>query len=338
MFARRLAPAICGLVAVLSGCDKEKAPSPAPPASASAAAVAPASASATTNAAVDSPVTPPRPRMHTGPALLFIRSAQGLDLKDEQRTAIDKLEGQLDEGDDAKTAIEDLHQDVIAGVKAGKVENAKLEPRIAAIQKLIQTRLDKEAVTLNALYAALEPPQRATVVADVRAQQKDREDRFAKRDAGAENAADRTKRRLDRLTKELDLDATQQPKVQAILASLPPPTDLHATLKKQLDALLEAFEKEAFDAKKLDAFKPAEAKARVGIDREVQLLAQLVPILKPEQRDVLAARLEGGRQAGGPLLQGGPPHVWPFPFEEEPGTRAFWEAPSKQRKPPPVRR
>src|SRR5689334_11933853 len=98
MFARRLAPAICGLVAVLSACDKEKAPSPAPPASASAAAVAPASASATTNAAVDSPVTPPRPRVHTGPALLFIRSAQGLDLKDEQRTAIDKLEGQLDEG------------------------------------------------------------------------------------------------------------------------------------------------------------------------------------------------------------------------------------------------
>ena len=268
---------------------------------------------------------------------MFVRSAEGLDLKDEQTATVEKLDSQLDEGDDAKNAIDELHQDVIAGVKAGKVDTAKLEPRLAAIQKLIQARLDKEAVVLNALYAVLEPPQRATVIADIRAQERERDDRFGKRDAGAESVADRNKRRLDRLTKELDLDASQQPKVQAALAALPAPTDVHAQWRKQLDALLTAFEGDAFDAKKLDAFKPAEAKARIGIDREVQLLAQLVPILKPEQRDVFAARLEGGRQAGGPLLQGGPPHVWPFPFEEEPGNRAFWETPSK-RKPPAVRR
>src|SRR5262249_36924138 len=141
------------------------------------------------------------------------------------------------------------------------------------------------------------------------------------------------KRRVERLTKALDLDGAQQTSVQAIVASMPQPTEIHEQWKKQWDALLAAFESETFDAKKLDAFKPAEAKARVGIDREVQLLAQLVPILRPEQRDVLAARLESGRQAGGPMMQGGPPHVWPFPFEEEPGARAFWEAPPRQKAP-----
>jgi Spy/CpxP family protein refolding chaperone len=264
---------------------------------------------------------------------MMVRAAQGLDLKDAQQATVDKLEAELDVDDGARAELEALHDELIAGVKAGKVDATKIDPRVASIQKTIQARLDKEAAAVNALYTALEPSQRKAVTTDLRAKQEEREARFAAttKDAGAASP-DLAKRRLERLTKVLDLDPAQQTKVQAILAGMPAPPDLRAERNKQTEALLTAFEGETFDAKKLDAFKPGAAKARVGVDREAQFLSQLVPVLKPEQRDVLAARLDQGKQGGGPM-RGNLGHVWPFPFEEEPGNRAFWDSPARGKAP-----
>jgi Spy/CpxP family protein refolding chaperone len=322
-----------GCLLALFACDKDKG-SPAPAASAPAAsttsAAASASASAMASAAAPGDAGAPI-RMHAGPALMMVRVADGLELKDTQQATIDKLEAQLDVDDDTHTDLDALHDDLIAGVKAGKIDTAKLDPRIAAIQKNIQARLDKEAGALNTLFSTLEPAQRKDVTRDVREKQKDRDARFAAMAADA-SKPDVAKGRLERLTKELDLDAAQQTKVQAVLAGMPAPTDVHAERKKQLDALLTSFEGETFDAKKLDAFKPGAAKARIGVDKEAQFLSQLVPVLKPEQRDVLAARLDLGKQGGG-RMRGNMGHVWPFPFEEEPGSRAAWDTAARGKPP-----
>ena len=120
---------------------------------------------------------------------------------------------------------------------------------------------------------------------------------------------------FDRLTRGLDLDADQQKKVDAIIAKedaakagRPDP----AEMKKNVEAMLAAFEKDTFDAKKLDTFDVK--KARAPMEQEAKLLAQLVPLLKPEQREKLAAKMEkgpsphGGRGAGfrpRPLLEEG---------------------------------
>jgi Spy/CpxP family protein refolding chaperone len=114
------------------------------------------------------------------------------------------------------------------------------------------------------------------------------------------------KSNVDRLTRGLDLDAEQQKKIDAIAAKDDtakggkPDT---AEMKKNVEALLVAFEKDTFDPKKLEAFDPK--KARGPMEQETKLLVQVVPILKPEQREKLAAKMEKGPSPHGRRAPGG---------------------------------
>ena len=255
---------------------------------------------------------------HGGPSVMLFQAARALDLKDEQKAKIDAAEktahaGAADASRDAmKAATKDLHSDLVAGIKAGKIDTTKLEPRYVAVEKVVAETHAKEAEALNALHAALDATQRKAVTASVRAKQAMREDKMAHRE-GADGGggpdggkgAFTSKRSLDRLTRGLDLDADQQKKVDAIVAkedatktARPDP----AEMKKNVEAMLVAFEKDTFDAKKLDAYDVK--KLRAPMEQETRLLVQLVPILKQEQRDKLAAKMErgpsphGGRGAG----------------------------------------
>jgi hypothetical protein len=58
------------------------------------------------------------------------------------------------------------------------------------------------------------------------------------------------------------------------------------------DALLSAFAQDGFDAKKVDFGVVAGKSAHELIEREVRFLSQLLTILRPEQRDPLAASRE----------------------------------------------
>ncbi|MDB4937812.1 MAG: hypothetical protein JWP87_4784 [Labilithrix sp.] len=246
---------------------------------------------------------------HGGPAAMLFQAARALDLKDEQKTKIDAAEKTAHTGADEasreamKTAAKELHTDLVAGIKAGKIDSAKLAPRYAAVEKVAADAHAKEAEALGALHAALDSTQRKAVTANVRAKQAAREAKMAEhgaRDGGA-GAGDAgsfspARRSIERLTRGLELDADQQKKVDALTAKedtnkagRPDP----AEMKKHMDALLVAFEKDAFDAKKVDGFDNAKM-ARAPMEQETKLLAQLVPILKPEQRENLAAKMEKG--------------------------------------------
>jgi Spy/CpxP family protein refolding chaperone len=114
-------------------------------------------------------------------------------------------------------------------------------------------------------------------------------------DAGAGDGGAKPGRRVDHLLRGLDLDADQQKKVDAVAASAKDDGKGRpdfAEMKKRVDALLTAFEKDAFDAKKVDAFDTK--KMRGPMEEETKLLGQLLPILKPEQREKLAAKMEKG--------------------------------------------
>ena len=154
---------------------------------------------------------------------MLVHAARDTDLKDAQKTAVDKIEQQL-HGEEAtpRSEFKDLHSDIVAAVKAGKIDKTALEPRLAAVDKAIQDRQAKQADALNTLYAALEPAQRKAVTAAIRAKQAEREAHAAehaadKKTDGKEADPDRAKRRLNRMTKELDLDAAQQKSVEALL-------------------------------------------------------------------------------------------------------------------------
>src|SRR5690606_35611940 len=82
-------------------------------------------------------------------------------------------------------------------------------------------------------------------------------------DGGADGGPPRmhefsAQKRIERLTRDLDPDAEQEKKVEALAKDDPkaPPMSMEAAraeAKKHGEALLAAFEKDGFDAKKLDA-------------------------------------------------------------------------------------
>jgi Spy/CpxP family protein refolding chaperone len=187
------------------------------------------------------------------------------------------------------------------------MDAAKLTPLQAALEKAIQARKDKDSAALNALYAALEPEQRKAVVAAVRSKRAEREAHMQEKGAEGDKpaAADWNKKRLERMTKELDLDAGQQKKVEALLAKQEHPAPatmdtMREEMKKRTDALLTAFEGSGFDATKMELWPTPEKKPGDAADKHVQYLSQLIPILKPEQREKLATRMENPPMARGP--------------------------------------
>lgn len=304
---RPLPFAVSFVIAVAAGaaCDKKETPAPAPTASASAAESAKPLASAPAASASSAPGEGRMRGFHGGLAGMLFRGARDLSLKDDQKAKIDKLAEDLHprtaDGGAARDEMRERHAELAAEIRAGKIDTAKLDAMTASVEKTVQAQKDNEAAALNGLHAALEPEQRKTLVETLKTRPaRERRDADGGADAGAWRE-ERAKRRAAAMTHELDLDDAQQKKLEAILAKDVPPAPAGAKgppspadMKKQIDAALDAFDKDAFDAKKLPGFADAGKTARAFAGHEVQLFAQLVPILKPEQREKLAKRVEGG--------------------------------------------
>jgi Spy/CpxP family protein refolding chaperone len=242
---------------------------------------------------------------HGDLALTMVHAAGGIDLNDAQKATVDKVEQSLtDSGEPIHAAFKELHGDLEAQVKAGKIDKSKLEPRLAALDTAMQGHVDKEGQALTDLHAALTPAQRKTLVADVRAKMADHETRTAEHGA---KGADWQKRKLDHLTTSLSLDDGQQKTVDAFLAkdttTAAAMEAKHADMKKWKDSMLTSFEGDTFEGKKLVAASPMAKSPREMVERDIQLWSQLVPVLKPEQRDMLATEIE----KPGPMMGGAHP-------------------------------
>jgi pyoverdine/dityrosine biosynthesis protein Dit1 len=68
--------------------------------------------------------------------------------------------------------------------------------------------------------------------------------------------------------------------------------------KKQLEAVLAAFEKDTFDPKKVDLSSTPGKKPTEALDRQVKYIGDLLPILTPGQRDRFAVLMDHGRERG----------------------------------------
>jgi Spy/CpxP family protein refolding chaperone len=272
-------------VALVIGCKDESAPAPAPTATATAEAVktaTPAPTAAAT-ATADHGKHAWKGRRRAGIVGSMFHAAHELDLKDAQKATLEKLTAEMHDGGGQPQEMKDYHAALTAQVKAGKIEPAKLEPLQAAAEKAQKARQDKDAQALNGLYALLEPAQRKALVAAVRAKQ------AAHKQPDAAKAEAHAKQRMEHLTKQLDLDAAQQKKVEPLLAKDTQP-NMAEEMKKHSDAVLTAFEGEGFDAKKLEPQAPPPGKGMMAT--HVQFLTAILPVLKPEQREKLAASYE----------------------------------------------
>lgn len=337
---------IVGGAAIVSlGCQESSGGSSAGAPSASAA-VAPASAPVPSVSASAATARPhPRFGRHGGIASALFRAARDLtDLSQTQQDSLDKVETALKDGDDGlRAAMRAFRSDLVAGVHAGKLDTAKLAVDDGPVDRAIADHRAREAGALDSLHALLGVPQRAALVAAVKARQAEHEARVAEWLQAKEadgGALDWTKRRLDRLTTDLSLDAAQQKQVAAILARASEPPGAAGMQarwqdhKKKADAVLAAFGSDPFDAKKLDLGVMPGKTAHDAMDHMVAFFSQLLPVLHSDQRDKLATSVDrpfGERMGGmgamhGMPLMHGMTDEFAFPFVE-PGE---WGGPPRE--------
>jgi Spy/CpxP family protein refolding chaperone len=239
---------------------------------------------------------PPRPVRHGGFTGLILRAGREAQLSAEQKTAVTDIQQKLHDEEPPFTALTELQTDLVLQIKEGKLDKEKLQADYAAIDKNLLARDEKQADAINALHAALDAPARTALTTAARTRLNAM---FRARpelaEAGVGEGGEPTwvKHRLNRVKVELGLDEAQLPKVSALLAKTgvgPAATEaLKEQIRKHADDMLTAFDKDEFDAHKLD-LSPTGGKAPVRgtLEREVSLIGQLLPILTPEQREKLA--------------------------------------------------
>jgi Spy/CpxP family protein refolding chaperone len=189
------------------------------------------SASATVASAAPDAAPPPRPRTrvarHGGLASALFHDAHDLDLTPQEQDGLQPIEGTLKGDDDAvRTAMRAFRTDLSAGLKAGKLDTAKLTADDAVVDKAMAEHAANEGAALDQLHALLTPAQRSTLVTSIQTRQNERETRmmaWLKTKEADGGAPDWSKRRLDRLTAQLTLDAAQQKQVAAILTKAKDP-------------------------------------------------------------------------------------------------------------------
>jgi Spy/CpxP family protein refolding chaperone len=220
----------------------------------------------------------------------MLEATRGLALSETQKNTLRPFEQRLLASNKSiGAAFNTVRQDLAAQVRAGAIDRTQVQADESVMTSALQAHVAEEADTLNALHATLDPSQRTAVVAAVRAEPPGQTEKQAPM------TSEDSPSRLERLTRELDLDATQRQQVGTLLGAQPPATPYQREgRREQLDALLTAFESDSFDARTVLQASPPSPAAMVHdrIQRKAAFLSQLLPILRPDQRSKLAASIE----------------------------------------------
>jgi hypothetical protein len=238
-----------------------------------------------------------------GASAMLFASARELELTADKKSKLEQLQRSLFRPEPAASEPREAMQGMQAGlsddIKAGKIDPAKLRKHSAALEKAEQAHKHREATALNGLHVLLDAAERKSLVAQLRSRQPSEPRRAGRPRLPA--AAARPSRQLERWKKELELDAEQQKRVEALLVERPGPAapqrDPEAA-KKRSEALLAAFEKDVFDATRLDLGGSGQA---MKPDAMAEHFNGLLAILTPAQREKLATSFQRG-----PAMRPGP--------------------------------
>jgi hypothetical protein len=257
------------------------APSVATPASTTSAPAATASATASTAPRGGDKGPPPR-----GIDGVFFRAARELPLADDQKAQVATLEEPLRNLDVvASDPMGALSLHLAAQVMSGRVNPDGLRRDEAAFDSAMNLVLDKEAKALAGLHDSLDAGQRKALVEGARARSREAEARD--RDAGADDGG---ARRLRGMTRDLALDAGQQPQVAALLAKQPDPAAVRRTATRQTEAALDAFLADSFDA--VTVLAPTVRSLHDAMEAQIAFTRQLAALLHGDQLHKLAQLIE----------------------------------------------
>jgi hypothetical protein len=236
-------------------------------------------------------------------AATLLRGAHELQLSEDEKAAVSRVEAALvaDESDGGlSSASSRFMRDLAIGVHQGKLDPAKLAADYAAIDQASAAQQAREAAAIVGLHDALPTAQRQTLSGALR-EKRARHERMIQARSPDSGGPDVVKMRVDQLTRDLalDVDGGQRAKVETIVAgdvkSDPQGPDLVLARRdennKRIDAILAAFDSSALDAGALLLGTAAPRSPHEGPERTAAFYAQLIPLLKPDQREKLADRL-----------------------------------------------
>jgi Spy/CpxP family protein refolding chaperone len=223
-------------------------------------------------------------------------SIDSLGVSDTERANIEKIQADLLAKEEPVHLAQKTLLGVLGdGVAAGKIDTAKVDGAITQIDTASTAAESASADALNQLHAALTAPERTALMQKLEAHWSVW--KKANADAPAPTAAGKPATdRLASLTKDLDLSQDQSDKIRTGLAASRAndkdpkidPSDVDAHLK----SLSTAFQADTFDAKSLNGGVLGETHlASRGAKAMARFYEAAVPVLTPDQRTKLAARL-----------------------------------------------
>jgi Spy/CpxP family protein refolding chaperone len=181
------------------------------------------------------------------------------------------------------------------GVAAGNIDTSKTDPLAAKLAEVSTQMDDVTNDALNQLHAALTPPERQALALKVQAHYMVWE--RANADEQAHPDQEQATGQIQHLAQELGLSADQIAKAdQAFTAAMAAAVqqkkfDAQAA-EAHLQAFVDRFSSDQFDAKTLTTADAANAGLTSwGASRMVKMYQVITPILTPDQRTKLAAKL-----------------------------------------------
>jgi Spy/CpxP family protein refolding chaperone len=304
-----LAPLACG------GGQSEAPPPEAPPAAAPmAAAPPPAPTPAATTAPEAAPAAAPQAAAPAAPpadqhrpghghghgmAALFVESLTKVDLRPDQKAAVDAAIADLEkQGEAHGDAGKQLAGDIADGIAAGKIDHKKTDADVKNLVSAIDASKAGVQDAVNKIHKALDADQRKKLVEAMRA--KGEEMRGKSEQEGEDKAHEE---RLKMLSEGIGLTPEQTDKLKAKLKDVMKghmatmKTNMGA-MQKHMKAIGDAFETDKFDAKKAGVGEHAGDMAKAMAKHRVQVVEAVLAVITPEQRAKFAEHVRSHAEGG----------------------------------------
>jgi Spy/CpxP family protein refolding chaperone len=231
-----------------------------------------------------------------GPGAMIVDTAlEELELTTDQRAKVQGLFTKTAPSAEAREAHLARAKELADAVRDGKVDPSAFPKPEGKPDKRAEFAKD-----LDALHALLTPAQRADLVAALRDRMPEGPPEGKGRGRGGEGPRGRGGP-LGFLLHDLGLSDAQRTSIETALgdAGVGPKGRARPDvedMKRKIEAALDAFEKDGFEAADVLPEPPAGA----GPHELIEVLAVVVPLLTDEQREQLADRIEEGPMRRGP--------------------------------------
>ena len=238
---------------------------------------------------------------------MIIATLDTLDLKPEQKTAVEGIESDLEKlGEASKAPRAKLEGDVADGVGAGKLDHKKTDADIKELMTAVAATEPTMQDAMNRLYKTLDADQRKKLVETMREKGKEMHEHMAEHEGKGPGGHEHEGKGPDehehegpllKLADDLALTPEQKEKIRAKLE--PQMKANHLAMKqkmeateKHMDAVGTAFEGDKFDAKKAGVGAQAPEMVKGIATQRVQFVEMILPILTPDQRTKWAGQLK----------------------------------------------